>query len=108
VREDDVPNAELGQLAAMGFDWTVGCFVAFAWQASGGERLLVAVNNASNQSQCYVRIPFPDLAGSQWKLQNQMGPDGYDRDGDDLASRGLFLDMSPWQAAVISFAKSCS
>ena len=39
------------------------CFIAFAWQGPGGERLLVAVNYAANQSQCYVRLPFADLGG---------------------------------------------
>ena len=87
-------------------NWTWDCFVAFAWQGAGGERLLVAVNYAPNQSQCYVRLPFTDLAGSQWRLQDQMGSAIYDRDGDDLQSRGLFLDMSPWQTAVFSLTKA--
>ena len=82
-------------------NWTWDCFVAFAWQGPGGERLLVAVNYAPNQSQCYVRLPFPDLAGHSWRLQDQMGSASYDRDGNDLQSRGLFLDMSPWQFAVL-------
>ena len=86
-------------------NWTWDCFVAFAWQGPGGERLLVAVNYAPNQSQCYVRLPFADLAGSQWRLQDQMGSAIYDRDGNDLQSHGLFLDMSPWQAAVFSWTK---
>ena len=54
-------------------NWTWDCFVAFAWQGPGGERLLVAVNYAPNQSQCYVRLPSADLAGSQWRLQDHMG-----------------------------------
>ena len=44
-------------------NWTSDCFVAFAWQSPGGERLLVVVNYASNQSQCRLRLPFPDLGG---------------------------------------------
>ena len=48
---------------------------------------------------------FADLAGSQWRLKDQMGSDIYDRDGNDLQSRGLFLDMSPWQTAVFSWTK---
>ena len=43
-------------------NWTSDCFVAFAWQGSDGERLLVAVNYAPNQSQCYVRLPFTGLS----------------------------------------------
>ena len=44
-------------------NWTVDCFVAFSWQGTDGQRLLVVANYAPNQSQCYVRIPFTDLAG---------------------------------------------
>jgi glycosidase len=83
-------------------NWTWDCFVAFAWQGSNDERLLVAVNYASNQSQCHVRLPFSDLAGSTWRFQDQLSSARYDRDGDDLQTHGLFLDMSPWQAAVFS------
>ncbi len=81
-------------------NWTADCFVAFAWQGPGGERLLVVVNYAPNQSQCYVRLPFTDLAGSSWRLRDQMGSVTFDRDGSDLQARGLYLDMSPWQTAV--------
>ena len=48
-------------LPAWDGNWTWDCFLAFAWQGAGGERLLVAVNYARNQSQCYVRLPFADL-----------------------------------------------
>jgi glycosidase len=84
---------------------TWDCFLAFAWEDAGGERLLVTVNYAPHQSQCYVRLAFPDLAGSQWQLQDQLGPAVYDRDGHDLQSRGLYLDMSPWQSAVYALTK---
>ena len=49
-------------------NWTSDCFVAFAWQGPDDERLLVTVNYAPNQSQCYVRLPFADLGNSQWRL----------------------------------------
>jgi hypothetical protein len=83
-------------------NWTWDCFLAFAWQGPGRERLLVAVNYAPNQSQCRVRLPFTDLDGGQWRLEDQLSPAVYDRDGSDLQSHGLFLDMSPWQSAALS------
>jgi glycosidase len=86
-------------------NWTWDCFLAFAWQGSSGERLLVAVNYAPNQSQCYIRLPFTDLAGSQWRLQDQMGAVIYDRDGSDLQTRGLYLDEPPWKACVFSLTR---
>jgi hypothetical protein len=75
---------------------TSDCFIAWCWQGRDGERRLIAVNYAGNQSQCYVRLPFPDLTGHTLRLKDLVGPGSYDRDGSDLASRGLYLDMPPW------------
>jgi hypothetical protein len=79
--------------------------VAFAWQGREGERLLVAVNYAPNQSQCYVRLPFADLDGGQWRLQDQLEEVVYVRGGSDLQSRGLYLDVPPWQASVFALMR---
>ena len=57
------PMAIAGMHTAWDGNWTNDCFVAFAWQGHDGERLLVAVNYAPNQSQCHVRLPFADLGG---------------------------------------------
>jgi len=75
-------------------------FIAYAWQHSGGERLLVSVNYAPHHSQCYVRLPFPALGGGRWRLQDLLGDARYDCDGNDLQSRGLYLDVPPWQCHV--------
>jgi glycosidase len=83
-------------------NWTWDSFLAFAWQGPGGERLLVAVNYAGHQSQCYVRLPLPDLSGNRWRLQDQLSPASLDREGHDLQSRGLYLDMPSWQTSVFS------
>ena len=69
------------------------------------DSLIVAVNDAPNQSQCHVRLPFADLAGKKWRLQDQLNPASYERNGDDLQSRGLYLDMDPWKASVFSLTK---
>ena len=84
---------------------TWDCFLVFAWQGPTGKRLLVTVNYAPNQSQCYVRLPFADLAGGKWRLQDQMGQAIYDRDGSDLQSGGFYLDATPWQASIFSLLK---
>jgi hypothetical protein len=86
-------------------NWTWDCFLAFAWQGSGGERLLVTVNYAPNQSQCHVRLPFADLGNSRWRLQGSLREVTYDRQGDDLQERGLYLDEPPWSAQVFSLKR---
>ena len=75
---------------------TSECFLAFAWQGSGEERLLVTINYAASPSQCYVPFPFPDLAGRTVRLKDLMGPASYDRNGDELLSRGIYLDVPAW------------
>jgi glycosidase len=86
-------------------NWTWDCFLAFAWQDPDGARLLVTVNYAPNQSQCYVRLPFMDLGNSHWQLADVMGDTTYVREGNDLQARGLYLDVPPWQAHVFSLTK---
>jgi hypothetical protein len=70
--------------------------VAFAWEGPRSERLVVAVNYAAHQGQCFLRLPFPDLAGRSVRLRDLLGPATYDRGGDDLASKGLYLDVPAW------------
>jgi hypothetical protein len=86
-------------------NWTWDCFLAFGWQGGGEDRLLVAVNYAPHQSQCYVKLPFPSLAENSWRFEDLMNTATYDRDGDDLQGRGLYLDMAPWHASVFSLTK---
>jgi len=44
-------------------NWTWECFLAFAWAGREGPWVVLVVNYAPNHSQCYVRLPDPDLAG---------------------------------------------
>jgi hypothetical protein len=76
-------------------NWTSDCFVASVWQGRDGARRLIAVNYAGNQSQCYVRLPL-ELRSTRVRLQDLTSAACFDRDGDDLVARGLYLDMPPW------------
>jgi hypothetical protein len=95
----------LGCTPAWENNWTWDCFLAFAWQGPGGDRLLVTVNYAPNQSQCYVLLPFTDLGNGKWRLDDLIGNAAYERDGSDLQSRGLYLDEPPWRASVFFLTK---
>jgi hypothetical protein len=72
-------------------------FIAFSWHHTNGEHLLVVVNYAPHQAQCYVRLSFPELGGRLWRLRDLMGEAQYERDGNGLQSSGLYLDLAPWQ-----------
>ena len=108
LRQPAVRNGEwqlLDCTSAWDGNWTHDGFVAFAWRGAGGERLLVTVNYAPNQGQCYVRLPFADLGNGRWRLHDLMGDVTYDRDGSDLQGRGLYLDEAPWRCRAFAIAE---
>jgi hypothetical protein len=82
--------------AAWDGNWTWDGFLVFAWQSPHAERLLVTVNYAAHQGQCYVRLPFAGLTGCQVRFNDLMSGAYYDRHGSDVVSTGLYLDLPPW------------
>jgi hypothetical protein len=105
LRRESVRDGQwklLDALPAWYGNWTSDCLIVCSWEKGPQDRLLVVVNFAPNQSQCRVRLPFSDLAGKAWKLQDLLSSAAYTRDGDALNAEGLFLDLSPWQAQVFS------
>jgi hypothetical protein len=71
-------------------------FLAASWTGPGERRRLVAVNYSNHQGQCYVALSWGDLDGRPWRLRDLTGTAIYDRAGDDLACRGLYLDVPAW------------
>ena len=77
-------------------NWTSDCFIAWSWQARDGQQRLVRGQ--------LRRQPGPVLRPSAVRRPGRPrgaahGPDGparYDRDGNDLVARGLYLDLPPW------------
>jgi hypothetical protein len=77
-------------------NWTWDCFVCFAWHQQGIPGLIVVVNYAPNQSQCYLGLPFDEIRGHTVRARDLMSSVTYERDGEELVSRGMFLDLPPW------------
>jgi hypothetical protein len=75
-------------------------YIAHAWTGSGNERMLIVVNYASHPSQCYLELPFPELNNRSVQLEDLLGTDIYEREGNELSERGLYLDMQAWSYHV--------
>jgi len=67
-----------------------------------GRRFVVAVNFAGNQSQCHVRLPFPELADKHCGLRDLLTADRFEWNGGDLLVKGLYLDEPAWRPRVFS------
>ena len=64
----------------------------------------VVVNYAGNQSQCLLRFPFPEVSGRAVRLKDLAACTTYERDGTELVSRGLYVDLPPWGFHVFDVA----
>lgn len=77
-------------------------YISFAWEGAGNERIIVAVNYSSARSQCYLKLPFSDLACGTWILNDIIGSCYYEREGADLQVKGLYLDEPAWKVYVFT------
>jgi hypothetical protein len=83
-------------------------FLTFVWEGGPEQRLLIAVNYGATQGQCYVSLPWDDLRGRKVILQELVSGTGYEREGDNLLNRGLYLDLPAWGFHLVDMVKDFS
>jgi glycosidase len=116
-RPAEEPDAELGAfyerlLAALGDDvlrtgeWALGGhagwdgnetwpnLVAWGWR-DDEPRKLVVVNLGDAPASGHVSLPWDDLRGRTWRLDDAASAETYDRAGDDLRD-GMYVSLDPW------------
>jgi hypothetical protein len=78
-------------------------YLAFAWEGDV-QTSVIAVNYGPNRGQCRIRLPFTNLTGKKVSLIDLMGLSSYERDGNDLAANGLFIDLPGWGYNVFDWS----
>jgi glycosidase len=81
-------------------------FIAFLWDGGDQGRDLVVVNYGPTRGQCWVQLPFDWLKDRQCRLRDRMTPASYDRDGNDLLLKGLYLDEAEWAYHVFQIVET--
>jgi hypothetical protein len=81
-------------------------YICYAWRGRAGSALIVTVNYAPHQSQCYVRAPFEEFRGHPLRLRDLMGEAVYVRHADELLGNGLYLDLAAWGYHVFELTVS--
>ncbi len=77
--------------------------LAWCWRTNG-TRHLVVVNLAEHDAQARVRLPWMDLTGRLWQLQDALGVEAFERAGDELQGEGLYVAMKPWESYFFALA----
>jgi len=69
--------------------------VAWSW-LKDDERYLIVVNLSESPSQARIRVPWSDTGGARWTLIDVLSGTIYERDGGELLSPGLYVELGPW------------
>jgi len=70
--------------------------LAWCW-VKDDERYLIIINFRQEAAQARVRVPWDELRGKQWRLNDVLSGQTYDRSGDEMRDSGLYVDLGPWQ-----------
>lgn len=79
--------------------------VAWSWTRGDDTRLIV-VNLSDQPAQANVRMAREELRGKSWHLTDMITSAIYDRDGDEMISPGLYVDLEPWSYHLLQFAEA--
>jgi len=69
--------------------------VAWCWGGEHG-RHLVIVNLGDIHAQARVLVPGDGIGGRSWRLNDLLSGETWDRDGNEMAGTGLYVDLLPW------------
>jgi hypothetical protein len=69
--------------------------VVWSW-VRNDDRRLVAVNLSDRAVEARVHVPWQEVRGATWHLIDAFSDASYDRDGDEIAESGLYVELGPW------------
>jgi hypothetical protein len=75
--------------------------LAWSW-SDQDRRAIVVINAAAAPASARIQLPWADLAGRTWRLDDVLTGDEYDRDGTELSAEGLYVELAPWQFHVLT------
>jgi hypothetical protein len=69
--------------------------VAWSW-VKGNDQRLIVVNLSDHAVQARVQVPCKDVQGGARRLIDALSEVSYDRDADEMAVSGLYVELGPW------------
>ena len=76
--------------------------VAWSWVKNDDRRLIV-VNLSNRAVQARVHVPWEDVRGKAWRLSDAFSDVSYDRDGNEIAMSGLYVELDPWRYSFFQY-----
>lgn len=79
--------------------------LAWSWMQKE-ERYLVVVNYGDVPAQALVQLGSNELGCRQWHLRDVFSDVTYERNGGEMLSPGLFVDLAPWNFHFFQFLRA--
>lgn len=76
-------------------DATFQNLVAWNW-LKDDERYLIAVNLSGSPARGRIKVPWADSGSREWHLLDAISGTTYERNGDEMRSPGLYVDLDQW------------
>jgi hypothetical protein len=70
--------------------------LSWCW-VKDGDRCLIVINFRQEAAQARVHLPWNELRGKTWRLNDVLSGESYDRSGDEIRDAGLYVDLGPWK-----------
>ncbi len=68
---------------------------AWSWLRDD-QRYLIVVNLSGLPAQALIQVRWADAGGGKWRLMDTVSEATYERDGNEMVSPGLYLELGPW------------
>ncbi len=69
--------------------------VVWCWRGAEEDHLII-VNLSEEGAQGLVRLPWGELKGRNWQIRDFFTGERYERNGEEMCSPGLYVDLPPW------------
>jgi hypothetical protein len=69
--------------------------VAWSWKKDD-ERCLIVINLNDCPVQARVQVPWARAGGGPWRLIDALSGASYERNGEEMLSPGLYVELGPW------------
>ncbi|BCS32294.1 hypothetical protein TBR22_A15040 [Luteitalea sp. TBR-22] len=78
-------------------------FLTWCWTKDDA-RALVVVNYGPGRAQGLVHLPWDDLRGREWRLDDLLAGQSHERNGSKMRDTGLYVELGPWQCHLFRIA----
>ena len=79
--------------------------MAWAW-AKDSEEYLIAVNLSDRALQARISLKRPELGSDNWLFTDELSAESYEREGEELAQHGLYVELPPWGCHLLRCVQS--